>query len=489
MNKSTKFIAVLVAACASFGLAACSGKDTPTEHEHNWVKSGEVQATCGEAGTVSYTCSCGETKTEKSAATGRHNLVDGRCSVCGYADMSGMTEAEAIAAYGFYHDDKDESNTYTLGDRVLFGSYPQSMLGSFEKSGESDAVLTYTTEERAIADELEAAQGTLPTADDKGDWESYGYYDCGESADYAFYKDVTLSDGSRYRGVYLLKYRPYFSGFAAYDGQTDMNKGNSVIYEGGFGLGETYWFEYSPIGWQVLGYEQGKLLLNAEICLDSQPFQTEYGGTTENVVIPDTQTPVNDYTASTVRSFLNDAFLNAAFTDAQQSLIATTTLDNSTTGVKADNEYQVNQAATEDKVFLLSYQDMLNVDYGFTAKASYEKEVQDSEDAKNGNYDAVPDAMIRRRSYTAYSTIQGLHISVMAHALDGGGACWYLLRSAGTSSYAVAGVNKYGSVIYSRPVNLSGVLAGTDPTSEDALAICGNYGILPSLYLEVNDEK
>lgn len=449
-----------------FSLVGCNDEpeaENP-EHVHEWVITSTKAATCGEAEILTYSCSCGETRTERgAAATGNHSYGDDNiCDDCGYIDFSGIALQAAIERYGYYVVDADGSNTYTTGDTVYFGSYPQELV-----------------KEESLLVALSAEEGILPTAENAEDWTSYGYYDAGETADYMFYKDVTLGDGARYRGVYLLKYRPYFSGFAA-------DAANSYIDDEDYALNEVYWFAYAPIGWTALDYSDGNLLLNATYCIESQPFQALYEGDSSNVTIPGTNgTPVNDWEASTIRSYLNSTFIDFAFTESEAALIQTATLDNQTTGYTADATYQTRQNDTTDRVFLLSFADMINTDYGFTAQASYEDEVQNGEAGKAGNYDAIADALIRRRSFTDYSVIQGLHTSSVAHTATGDPACWYLLRSAGSSVFGVAGVNKYGSVIYSRPVNLTGVLDGTDPTSEDCLAINGNYGVLPSLYLKV----
>ncbi|MBQ8749901.1 MAG: hypothetical protein IJZ29_05495, partial [Clostridia bacterium] len=79
----------------------------------------------------------------------------------------------------------------------------------------------------------------------------------------------------------------------------------------------------------------------------------------------------NNYEYSTIRAYLNNlngssysvadyssnGFLNSAFTTEEQELICTTTVDNSASTTSNDaNKYAC--ANTEDKVFLLSYQDV-----------------------------------------------------------------------------------------------------------------------------------
>ena len=46
------------------------------EHTHSYSSATTKQATCGEDGTKTFTCSCGDTYTEKIAATGQHSWDD-----------------------------------------------------------------------------------------------------------------------------------------------------------------------------------------------------------------------------------------------------------------------------------------------------------------------------------------------------------------------------------------------------------------------------
>lgn len=67
----------------------------PTEpeekpHEHVWTEKSRKEATCTQAGSVEYSCECGETKTETIEPTGQHkyNPENGICSDCGAKDPS-----------------------------------------------------------------------------------------------------------------------------------------------------------------------------------------------------------------------------------------------------------------------------------------------------------------------------------------------------------------------------------------------------------------
>lgn len=427
-KRATLALSALIVFVPFLLLTACKDDDVdviePT-HTHEWSVTSQT-ATCGEAGTTSYACACGETKDEDMSATGQHSYGGNICAVCGYINFSGMTAEDAIEEYGYYVEDNDGSNTYSTGDSVWFGSYPQEQVDSTEA--------------------LEMAAGTLPNASDWGDWTSYGYYSSGEVSDYMFYKDVTV-DGEQYRAVYLLGYRPYYSGLGA---GTDY----SYIDDEGFELNTVYWFKYSPIQWNVLEYADGTLMLNSKYCIEAQPFSEIYEVNGEDYIIPGTDKYVNNWQYSTLRSFLNGTFYDGAFSQEQQSLILPAMLDNGTTGYSSEAPYQISQNDTQDKVFLLSYQDINNTSYGYTSRGA-----------------------TKSRSFTDYAVVQGLRTSSEVTTEDGEPSCFYSLRSAGDNSYSICGVAKNGSISYtSSEITMDSV---------DGAAINGDLGVLPALYIRV----
>lgn len=426
-------IALMLSSC---GIGKVQETQTPTEHtEHVWTEDtkASVLATCGASGSAAYVCSvegCGETKTERTAAAGEHSFGSNNvCDVCGYIDMTGYVSAEeAVAVHGFFHEDTDGSGTYTVGDAVIFGSYPQHLV-------EDEELLA------ALADYEPAEQPDE-------EWVSYSYYDQGEQSDYMFFRDVEL-DGVRYRGVYLQAYRPYYFDLPA-------DEDHSYIDDQGFALDQTYWFAYEPIAWNVLDYQDGQILLSAQACLEGQPFQTVYTGDSADTISTPEGGNLNDWESSTLRSFLNGEFYDLAFTDSEKAQIATVTLNNQTSGF-GDNAYQTCQNDTSDRVFLLSYKDIGNEDYGFLATAK-----------------------ARARSFTAYATVQGLRPSGEGTTEDGRSSCFYMLRSAGSASYTVTGVSKQGTPTYEpAPFTLG------DGESHDGFAANGDLGVLPALCLKV----
>ncbi len=52
------------------------------DHEHTWSKAEITQPTCTQDGLKTYTCACGETKSETIPMLG-HTYVEGKCTVCG----------------------------------------------------------------------------------------------------------------------------------------------------------------------------------------------------------------------------------------------------------------------------------------------------------------------------------------------------------------------------------------------------------------------
>lgn len=422
-----------MAVCTVSMLAACGDKTVEPCEVHSW-DAGRVtrEATCGEHGIKTYTCTvCGETKTETAgAATGEHTYNGSVCTVCGYVDMSDMSQAEGIAEYGYYHIDADQSHTVTTGDKIYFGSYPQQKV--------TDA---------AVLSALNASSG---------EWTGYEYYaESAVNSNLMFYRDVT-QNGVRYRGVKIDNYRPSRS-----DGGSDT----TYISENGYTKGNTYWFEYSAIEWRVLGYENGEAILNTVKSIDAQAYRntlvkegTIYYSDAEKSAY------ANNWETSDIREWLNNTFLASSFTDGEKTKIVTQTLDNENTGYSATNKYALGQNQTEDKVYLLSYADILNADYGFPV-----------DKVTGSGHESIEDLTVCKTG-TDYATCQGLRTSMQSANANGEPCSMWMLRSAGGTSFSFCGVSKYGTLTKS---NLSTF------TDEDAIVIGTNTGISPAINLKM----
>lgn len=97
-----------------------------------------------------------------------------------------------------------------------------------------------------------------------------------------------------------------------------------------------------PIEWIVLDIQNNQALLLSRYALDSKPYNSTYS-------------PVTWETCS-LRDWLNDIFLNTAFTEDEKKQILLTEVDNSRT--QGNNEWRISGGNnTEDNVFLLSYEE------------------------------------------------------------------------------------------------------------------------------------
>ena len=97
----------------------------------------------------------------------------------------------------------------------------------------------------------------------------------------------------------------------------------------------------SPIEWEVLSKENGKLLLISRFVLDVR----EYNETNEDVT----------WEKCSLRKWLNDIFLKSAFTKEEQSFLVASSLENENHPVYGT----IGGNSTEDKVFLLSLNELI----------------------------------------------------------------------------------------------------------------------------------
>ena len=215
--------------------------------------------------------------------------------------------------------DKGTTFTYSQGDIIGFGSYPQSEV--------TDATLKSKLTNKA---------GSIDN------WTSYNYYMSSKKSDFMKFTDMEL-DGEKYRGVYFASYRPYWTyGDGEYNNQDDNGYNNSIIY----------WFKYEPILWQILSYDAktdtGVVLSKSTI--DSQEFYDN----TANRKIDGKTVYANNYEYSNIRTWLNNTFYNTAFTSTEKNAIV------------ARNSLAYHNNSTTDNVWLLSAGEAKKTGYGFT---------------------------------------------------------------------------------------------------------------------------
>lgn len=263
----------------------------------------------------------------------------------------------------------EEESTYTVGEIVELGSYPQAEV----------------TDEATIQ-ALNAIDGDEHYFD--------GYY-CGEPIsqygnmkyvedDYMMcYKDVELN-GEKYRGIMIKSYRPMRSDMMSHENYSCQD----TYYE----RGEWYYFKYEPLKWRVFDGERGLAL--CEKIIDSQPYNSiyDYNGY-EYTNFSTTVEYANNFASGTLRDWLHEEFLTTAFTEEEQALLPDFTLDT----CFEDGSCGSNRGAAVDvQVGLLTY------------KQANETEATETEAAKVKNefvFDLDPQKI--SEAYTGYSRIQG----------------------------------------------------------------------------------
>ena len=288
-----------------------------------------------------------------------------------------------------------EETEYKTGDIIEYGSYPQSEV-------KDDATLNALN--RLITDES---------------WISYGYYasDTGEADDGTMhptdcmeYADVTYN-GERYRAVKINNWRPTIT----YNKTgTNLNQ-----YYAGYHVSNVYWFIYEPVKWRVLDPSTGFVMSDG--ILDSQPinnvtYKDGLDGYNCTKIWADTTHTycANDYNHSDVKAWLNGDFTDTAFSDAEKENINTSVLTTkcyftlsgrTTSGITDYSLYDLPDS--EDKVFLLSWDEVTDSSYGF-----------------DPNFEG--EAKTRMLLASDYAKCQGVNVYRPEASEYKGYSCWWL---------------------------------------------------------------
>ena len=211
--------------------------------------------------------------------------------------------------------------------------------------------------------------------------------------------------------------------------------------------------EILPIEWQVLDVQDGKALLISSYGLDAKPYNTEYAAVT--------------WETCSLRAWLNNDFMNVAFSVDEQALIAVTDVDNSSSqhysswSTDGGND-------TQDKVFLLSF-------------------------AETGKYfDGIIYNTNARVEPTAYAIRQGAYTSNSNRTNSGAAAGFWWLRSPGEMMCYMAVVsdrgsldsgyinNEYACVRPALWIDLSASAAGSDAAQENGTSAANDSAVIPS---------
>ena len=286
------------------------------DYEHQEVIDKAVNPTCTKTGlTEGKHCSeCNKILTAQTEVPALgHNFVNGTCSRCNV---------------------KSNLNYTKDGNYIYFGSYPQTLIT-----------------DNLILSHLNTMAGTLPTSTNNYAWTDYKYYQNGSIQKYMWYIDKEYNN-VKYRGIYFTSYRPY-------NCNAKSSPDSSYIYDHNFNLRSVYWFKYEPIKWRILSEENGQAFLMSDIAIDAQQY---YHSASETRTVDGRIIYPNNYAESEIRKWLNETFYNTAFSDLQKNIVITTSVDNSTKSTGSnDNRYACEN--TNDKVFLLSINEITDSKY------------------------------------------------------------------------------------------------------------------------------
>lgn len=309
----------------------------------------------------------------------------------GYYNVN-RTDMGVVPAFKF----NPKTPTLAKGSKIEFGSYPQS--------------------EVTDADEV----AKLEADSENYLWVSYKYYSGTgnstdgemEPGDFMLYKDF-YSGGEMFRAVTFSEYRPGTGG--GLKGDVFSNQKDNDYHPN-----NVYYFKYEPLTWRVLDPDEGYIM--CDNIIDSQSYQ--------NFVIrkddklynsKDCTNYVSDWETCSLRQWLNKTFYNTAFSREEKMLIGTTFLENNS----PDGTWFGTD--TGDKIFILSFDDVINSAYGF--------------DSSKSEFDEA-----RKLKATDYSKCQGVYISQgYPHwwlRTPGNAEAVYLVSSYG---WAALGLGVYGT--------------------------------------------
>ena len=194
------------------------------------------------------------------------------------------------------------------------------------------------------------ALGMKPAFDFANNKVTYGLYPqthVNDEVTVAALNNLTTTESNGWyllNGTYYTKLNgnPYSYGNNTFDDGTTITSGTS------------YWFKCELITWKIIATNDNTYTLLVDKILDN----VLYGSS-------------NMFKKSNLRTFLTTTFYNRAFNLVKNNnCILTTTVDNSAATTSSTDSNSRTCEDTSDKIFPLSYQDYLKVEYGFSSDAA-----------------------------------------------------------------------------------------------------------------------
>jgi len=293
--------------------------------------------------------------TENIAYTAQYTSSTNKYTITWKNDNGEVLETDTDVAYGTmptYDGDipkKEASNGFIY----VFNGWSPSI--SVVKE---NATYTATFMKRQ---EGEAFPGVDPVLSENKETVQYGFYPQAHVSDETLIATLNTLEPSETNGWY------FYNGDYYIKETAKIYNSESYIFDDGTAIvsGSEYWFKCEPIEWKVLSDSNGRYFLLSTMLLDAHNFYKDYANRTIN----GETIYANNYEQSDVRAWLNNEFFNTAFA-LNNSYVQEMNVDNSAATLNADNTNTYICHNTNDKVYLPSYQDYLNGDYGFDSDAN-----------------------------------------------------------------------------------------------------------------------
>lgn len=204
--------------------------------------------------------------------------------------------------------------------------------------------------------------GVIPNVDLNNNTITYGIYPQTKISDVSLLDSLNSLSETSINGWYLFN-NEYYVKETAYPRTGDKATNLTFLDGSSIETGMTYWYKCEPITWNIIKSDDNsnEYYLLTSMLLDTKSY---YSSTKEREINGET-IYANNYEHSDIREWLNDSFYNTAFF-LNKDYIATSLVDNSASTTSSEsNEYICNN--TNDKVYLPSYKDLINEEYGFNS--------------------------------------------------------------------------------------------------------------------------
>ena len=204
--------------------------------------------------------------------------------------------------------------------------------------------------------------GVIPNVNLENNTITYGIYPQTKISDTSLLDSLNSLTETSTNGWYLFN-NEYYAKETAYPRTGDSATNLTFLDGSSIETGMTYWYKCEPITWNIIKSDDNshEYYLLTSMLLDTKSY---YSSTKKREIDGETIF-ANNYEHSDIREWLNDSFYNTAFF-LNKDYITTSLVDNSASTTSSEsNGYICNN--TNDKVYLPSYKDLINEEYGFNS--------------------------------------------------------------------------------------------------------------------------